>query len=442
MQSESQNIEYKESWRDEYLKWICGFANAQGGSLYIGVNDDKEIVGIADAKRLSEEIPNKVRDLLGIFVDVNIKNEDNKEYLEIVVPAYSNPINYKGQYHYRSGSTKQELRGLALSHFLEKRNGLHWDQYIVPNVSMDDLSVEALSRFRKEASKKHRVDDDVLDDNTELLLDNLMLIDENKNLLRSAILLFHPNPEKYIFGAFVKIGFFTGDDDELAFQDEIHGPLMLQVDKVMELLTTKYLYYAISYEHNHRQEKLPYPEEALRETVLNALAHKDYATGLPIQISVYPDHLVFWNPGQLPDKWTVDDLYAKHSSQAFNVSVAHAFFRSGDIEAWGRGYRRIAKFTQQAKLLPPIIRQDNGLMITYFNNAELQLREQGYNERQIKVIVYVIEHGQITNANVQEMFKISRVTALRILSSLNKYLELIGGKGNDSYYVMKRFSGA
>lgn len=189
----------------------------------------------------------------------------------------------------------------------------------------------------------------------------------------------------------------------------------------------------------HRQEKLPYPEEALRETVLNALAHKDYATGLPIQISVYPDHLVFWNPGQLPDNWTIDDLYAKHSSQAFNVSVAHAFFRSGDIEAWGRGYRRIAKFTQQAKLLPPIIKQDNGLMITYFNNAELQLREQGYDERQIKVIVYVIEHGQITNANVQEMFKISRVTALRVLSSLDRYLELIGGKGTDSHYVMRRF---
>ncbi len=78
-------------------------------------------------------------------------------------------------------------------------------------------------------------------------------------------------------------------------------------------------------------------------------------------------------------------------------------------------------------------------MITYFNNAELQLRGQGYDERQIKVIAYVIEHGQITNTNVQEMFKISRVTALRILSSLDKYLELIGGKGTDSHYVMKRF---
>lgn len=54
MQSESQNIEYKESWHDEYLKWICGFANAHGGRIYIGVNDDKKVVGLSDAKRLME----------------------------------------------------------------------------------------------------------------------------------------------------------------------------------------------------------------------------------------------------------------------------------------------------------------------------------------------------------------------------------------------------
>ena len=71
MTNESQNIEYKESWRDEYLKWICGFANAQGGSIFIGVNDKKEVVGVENSKKLMEDIPNKVRDVLGIVVDVN-----------------------------------------------------------------------------------------------------------------------------------------------------------------------------------------------------------------------------------------------------------------------------------------------------------------------------------------------------------------------------------
>jgi ATP-dependent DNA helicase RecG len=116
--SEKQNIEWKESWRDEYLKWICGFANAVGGKLYIGMDDNGKVVGVDNVKKLSEDIPNKVRDVLGIMVDVNILEENGIEYLEIDVPAYSNPINYKGQYHYRSGSTKQELKGAALNRFI------------------------------------------------------------------------------------------------------------------------------------------------------------------------------------------------------------------------------------------------------------------------------------------------------------------------------------
>ena len=80
MLAESQNTEYKESWRDEYLKWICGFANAQGGRIYIGVNDDRQVVGVDDSKKLMEDIPNKIKDVLGIIVDVNLLQEEGKEY--------------------------------------------------------------------------------------------------------------------------------------------------------------------------------------------------------------------------------------------------------------------------------------------------------------------------------------------------------------------------
>ncbi len=82
--SEHQNIEYKQSWRDEYLKWICGFANANGGTIFIGKDDDGNVVGIDNAKRLLEEIPNKVRDVLGILVDVNLQTENKKQFIEII----------------------------------------------------------------------------------------------------------------------------------------------------------------------------------------------------------------------------------------------------------------------------------------------------------------------------------------------------------------------
>jgi predicted HTH transcriptional regulator len=85
--TETQNIEYKSSWHDDYLKWICGFANANGGVLFIGKGDNGKVVGISDAKRLMEEIPNKVRDLLGITVDVNLLHEGGLEYIEIVISS-------------------------------------------------------------------------------------------------------------------------------------------------------------------------------------------------------------------------------------------------------------------------------------------------------------------------------------------------------------------
>ena len=104
---ESQNTEYKQAWRDEYLKWISGFANAEGGRLIIGRNDAGEAVGIKDAKKLLEDIPNKVRDILGIIVEVNLQIENDSDTLEIVVEPYPYLISHKGKYYLRSGSTLQ-----------------------------------------------------------------------------------------------------------------------------------------------------------------------------------------------------------------------------------------------------------------------------------------------------------------------------------------------
>ena len=100
--SEDQNIEWKETWRDDYLKWICGFANAKGGIIYIGKNDNGEVVGVVNSQKLMQDIPNKVKDILGIIVDVNLHETKEGEYIQIAVDPQSFPVNYKGQYHYRS----------------------------------------------------------------------------------------------------------------------------------------------------------------------------------------------------------------------------------------------------------------------------------------------------------------------------------------------------
>ena len=149
---EHQNIEWKESWRDEYLKWICGFANTIGGKIYIGKNNKGEVVGIKDAKRLMDDLPNKIVTNLGIICDINLLEENQKQFIEISVEPYPNPVNYKGQYHYRSGSTKQELKGAALDKFMLEKKGKKWDGVPVPNVSVDDLKIETFEFFKKRAT--------------------------------------------------------------------------------------------------------------------------------------------------------------------------------------------------------------------------------------------------------------------------------------------------
>ena len=435
---ESQNIEYKSSWRDEYLKWICGFANANGGKIYIGVEDDAphNVVDLLEADKLMEDIPNKVRDILGIMVDVNLLYDGIKRYIEIVVEPYPYPVTYKGQYHYRSGSTKQELKGTALNKFLLDRIGIRWCNVPVPSVKPEDLSAESITVFKESGIKKKRMDSDILVDSTVDFLASLdMMLDGQ--ITRAGVLMFHPTPEKLFPGAFIKIGFFRSDSD-LAFQDEIHGSLLQQVDRTFDLLTTKYMNYTISYKGLQRIENPTFPEDSLRECILNSVSHKDYAEQIPIQISVYPDRIVFWNPGSLPESWTVDNLLKKHPSRAFNPAIANAFFRSGEVEAWGRGIGKIVNGAIANKLLPPVFDTSfGGLMITFFNSPVAQLKEAGVDERGIAIVNYVLAEKKVTNSDVQKLLNVSKPTATRILASLSDYLLLTGTRGKGTFYSIK-----
>ena len=437
---EQQDIEYKSVWKDEYLKWICGFANAQGGILYIGRDDDGKIVGLRNAAKLLEDIPNKITTILGIIADVNLCRTENADYLEIVVEPQPHPVNYKGEYHYRSGATKQELKGAALDKFLLQKQGKKWDSVLVPNVSVADLKPETFEFFKTKGIRSKRIDKNSKDDTPAQVLENLKLI-ENGYLKRAALLLFHPDPERFVTGAYIKIGFFRTDSD-LLFQDEIHGNLFEQAEKTMELLLTKYTKALISYEGLSRVETYEYPEEALREALLNAITHKEYAGCIPIQISVYADKIMLWNEGQLPENWTVKNLFSKHSSRPYNPDIANAFFRSGYVEAWGRGIEKITGQCLAADLPEPQFAPEGSDFWTIFRKdiySELYLNKIGLNNRQIKAVLYVKEKGKITNGEYQQLNAVSRRTATRDLNELvnnSKILINSGMQGIGSSYEL------
>lgn len=437
--SESQNIEYKQSWRDEYLKWICGFANAHGGTIFIGKYDNGKVVGVADAKQLLEEIPNKVRDVLGIVAEVNLHQTKAGDYLEIVVEPYPNAVNYKGQYHYRSGSTKQELKGAALDKFLLQKKGKRWDGVPVPKVSVGDLKSETLEFFKKRGIRSKRLSEEALSEDNTHLLENLKLI-EGDYLKRAAILLFHPDPEKFVTGAYIKIGYFENEAD-LIFQDEVHGNLFEQVEKTVDLLFTKYIKALISYEGIHRVETYEYPKEAVREALLNAIAHKDYSGLTPIQIRVYKDKIMIWNEGHLPENWTVSNLLKSHSSRPYNPDIANAFFRSGYVESWGRGISKMTELCVAEGLPEPTYLVEGSDFWVVFKkdiyDAEY-LEALGLNNRQVKAVLFAKEKGKITNSDYQSLNDVSRETATRDIKELTdkKLFKSSGQKGAGAFYTL------
>jgi len=348
---ERQNLAWRRDWKDEYLAELCGFANASGGRLLIGVDDSGKVVGVVESRKLLEDLPNKISAQLGIVADVNFREESGLEYIEIVVSSYSTPISYKGVYYLRSGSTNQTLNGVSLASFLNERYGVSWDASPCSDFTLDDVDEYALRRFKNRAVQVGRLPASVIDESKETLMKRLRLIRKGE-FVNAAPLLFAEEPEEWITGAYTKIGFFRTDADIL-YQDEIRGSFLDQVDKIVETIRVKYMKAKISYEGVTRIERYFVPEVALREAVLNALCHKDYARGIPAQISVYEDRLYVSNVGFLPFGWTAENILQKRESLPRNPLVARAFYFAGFIENWGRGVEKIFEECREANVPNP-----------------------------------------------------------------------------------------
>ena len=441
MNKESQNIEWKESWRDEYLKWICGFANAQGGKIFIGIDDKGNVTGMADAKKLLEDIPNKTINHLGLVVDVNLRTKTKKQYLDISVAPSDVPIAYHGVYYYRSGSTKQELKGIALQQFILNKMGKTWEDIPVVNATIKDLDEKTIARFVKLATEKGRIPKDAAKDDITVLLKNLFLINQQGLLTNAAILLFGKDPASVSITASFKIGRFGEASHDLKFQDIVETNIFEMPDRVLEILSSKYLIRPISYKGIERMEPLEYPEPALREAILNAIIHKDYLSTW-IFLRVYDDKLTIWNPGKLPEELTVEKLRTNHSSYPRNKVIANVFFKAGFIEAWGRGTNKIIDTCLDAGLPEPLIEEDlGGIEIAFLKDIYTKeyLSTLDLNERQIKAVLYVKEHGSITNTKYQSLFEVSKRTASSDLQALvdNGIMGKTGTTGKGTSYFLK-----
>jgi ATP-dependent DNA helicase RecG len=283
-----------------------------------------------------------------------------------------------------------------------RKQGKTWDGVPVPYVKFDDFESDAFKAFRRKAVASARLTAQDLEITDDMLLKNLRLV-EGDYLKRAALLLFHQDPENWVPGAYLKIGFFENSVD-LLHQDEIHGPLITMADKAEDLVYLKYFKGIISYEGLQRIENYPVPRQAFREAVLNAIIHRDYSTGNPIHIHIYPDKVLIYNDGKLPETWTVEDLFSPHTSKPYNPLIAGTFFRSGQIEAWGRGVEKMAEACKSWGKPEPFYRiRANEVMIGFNtdvsivgNIAENVVKNIGINAMQVKIMELMRANPKIT----------------------------------------------
>jgi len=416
--NENQNIEWKQSWHNDYLKWICGFANANGGTIFIGKNDDGEVIGLDNYKDLTEMLPNKIRDNLGIISEVNLQEENGLHFIEISTKPYSVPVSLRGRYYYRSGSSKLELTGNELNEFLLKKAGKTWDDIIEEGASIDDINKESLDIFLADAKESGRMPS-VVDLTTIEILEKLRLSKDGK-LKRAAIILFGKDPNKFYPNIQVKIGRFGSDDADLKFQEIEEGNLINLLNKVPEILNYKFFVKPINFEGMQRIEKGEYPVAALREMLLNALVHRNYM-GSSIQMRVYDNKLTLWNEGNLPEGLHIESLKTNHSSRPKNPIIADVCFKAGYIDSWGRGTLKIFNSCQEAELPEPTIEaKDGGILVTLFKNKYdiEQLKKLGLSDRQIKAVEFVKENSVISNSVYQSLNNIGKTTATEELAQL------------------------
>jgi len=270
-------------------------------------------------------------------------------------------------------------------------------------------------------------------------------------------MMFHEDPERWVHGAYIKIGYFEKSDSDLIYQDEIHGPLIEQVDKTIDLIYTKYLKALIWYDGIQRVETFMFPQAGCRELVLNAVQHKDYLRPIPIQISVYPDKIYIFNVGEMPDVLTpANKLFQKHPSLPRNHHIATTFFRSGMVESWGRGYEKVVEACEATDANLPVVEADfGGLMVRIDESKkyqELRLnvssmrQDETINETlnetikstEEQILALVSKNSNVTISELVALTGKSRATVTRILKLMkdNGIIERVGARKDGQWRIL------
>lgn len=431
---ESETVELKARVVDEIKNEVVAFANSQGGTLYVGVLDDGEWIGVEDVDAALLQISNMVRDAIKpdvtMFVHYDVLERDGKRVISVSVQRGTDRPYYLAKkglrpagVYVRQGASAAPVSDTAIREMIKETDG---DRFEEMRALEQELTFVATSQ---EFERRGLVF------GTEQMR-TLKLINSDGLYTNLALLLSEQCPHT------IKVAVFEGEDQSV-FKDrrEFSGSLLHQMNEAYDYLD-HYNQIHATFDKLLRIDRRDYPEEALREALMNLLVHRDYAFHASGLISVYTDRIEFVSIGGLLPGILLEDVMAG-VSVCRNQNLANVFYRLRLIEAYGTGIKKIMNAYGGTELTPLIETTHNTFKVILPNvNAEVTTETVShYNDvvdDETRIVCLAKECGVITRSEVEARLGISASTATRLLREMTQSGQLMRiGKGRQTKYQLK-----
>ena len=427
---ENLTTEFKREYTDEIKKTVIAFANTAGGTLYIGVNDDKSISGVNNPDEVLLQITNAVRSSvkpdLSLFVDYQTEKIGNTAILVISVqkgtacPYYlaGKGIRPEGVY-VRQGPSSVPATETAILAMIKETDGTQYEK--VRSLNQELSFTEAEGFFKaKDIPFTQNHQKTLHMQTTDGVYTNLGLLISDQSV--------HT----------IKLAVFHGREKEI-FKDrrEFTGSLLKQLEDIYSFLDM-YNHTNAKVKGLYREDQRDYPEEALREALLNALVHRDYAFSSSTLISIFDDRIEFVSVGGLPKGVSLDDILLGLSVPR-NENLANVFYRLRLIEAYGTGIPKIMRSYINCARKPELQTTNNAFKITLPNRNVINNKTNGsaalFSENEEKIIILFDKKTEISRNDVEHTLNVSQAMAVRLLRKLvdKGAIQVIGGGKNTRY---------
>lgn len=423
---------------DQIIKTIIGFSNQHGGKLVIGVANDGEIIGISeqDAAIAMESLSKAIYEASApsILPLVYIQRAGNKTLLIIEVSAGANKPYYrksegleKGTY-IRLGPSTLRANLELIEELKWQSRGRSYDTLPIYQANELDLNEKDIQHFIQErkTSKKEKI-------TRELLLSYYLIYPEHSSTYATiaGILLFGKQPQKFFSEAFIICTHFKGREGREAIASiDCTGTLFEQFHNAINFIISR-LSYSFLIKGIKRQDILEVPEEAIRESVLNAIVHRNYHTPSSIKIAIYDNRIEIFSPGSFPASLNIENLKLG-ISYIRNIAICKVFREAGYIEKLGSGLPTIFKSYADRNLKEPMILEGENF-VKYILPREMAKKTK---EDSDSILNLFNTATKITISDVIQNLGISRTSAGRKLNELAQdgKIEKIG-KGRGSSYI-------